>query len=166
MKKFLAGFFLPLSILLLNGYGQQYAYACQGYTQSVKTQKAQFATFSNSKNSHARIEKTAAFENESFKIDVADVEEVEHKEYGLLSLKKKNIENRSSLISTFHIPEIGYFLGHLSKSLPFCKHFSYITSYKWYLQFGVFRIWFLHLNRQSPDSTLLFDKNRVHSSAL
>ena len=139
MKKFLAGFFLPLSILLLNGYGQQYAYAYQGYTQSIKSQKVEIKAFPKAKSRHALVEKASSFEKENFKIDIADVEEVEHKEYGLVSVKK-NLEFRNFVTSIFNLPAIGYFFGHLNKSLPFCKHFSYVTAYKWYLQFGVFRI--------------------------
>jgi hypothetical protein len=141
MKRFLTGFFLPLCIFLLGGYGQRYACAHQAGSQfsAIRVFERSGYALDTGLDSHSSIIKSASTEKKTHLPDIAPFEEDEVREYELNS-SKKHSGSTSFIIPNFYVQTVGYFFGHTKKSLPFSKHFSNITSFKWYLILQVFRI--------------------------
>lgn len=139
MKRFLAGFFLPLSILLLNGYGLQYAYAYQDNLHSSTNPTVDHAIFITSQDDMLASGNATLSDKSDLKIVITDVEEDETKEHGFVSFKR-NATNNSYAVALFYLALIGFAFGHIKKSLLSCKHISCHSNNKWYLQLSVLRI--------------------------
>lgn len=139
MKKFLSGFFLPLSILLLNGYGMQYAYACQDNPHITKKITVENSLVKAAHGNLASTENAMFSDKANFKIVIMEVEEDENKEQRFASFKR-NVVNNSYVVALFYLALIGYACGRIKKSRRLNNHFLYPSSNKWYLQLSVFRI--------------------------
>ena len=119
--KLLVGFFLSLSILLFNAYGQPYR---AGYAGFGALHKAKHASLMRHAPSGPR--------RGNFKVYATDKEE-EDNEPG----SKRYLE----ISSYFTVPDVhltGYFCSYIKQCLAFCKLFSYFPSHR-YLIFLVIR---------------------------
>jgi hypothetical protein len=138
--KFIISFFLSLLILLSNGFKQGYAYNHQdNYYSHAKNHKAledaRLGTFPNRRDC---IDPSSSFPiATNFLLAIIETE-VEEEE---LSHSRKYLEISSYYVSLFNPQAFGYFLHYLKKRLPFCRHFSYLTSdWSLFTIFQVFRI--------------------------
>lgn len=142
MKKFIIKFFLSLCVLLAGGYGQLYAYGhqqdCICFSPIKAPKKSEEANFCAVRNSPAAFVIQSASSGKEKATYVIDIAEKEAEEYESAS-SKKYLEISNYFTTRFDAQAAGNLFGDL-KSLPFCKHFSYISSYRCYLVLQVFRI--------------------------
>lgn len=141
MNRSIVKFFLFLCVLLAGGYSQLYAYAyqdCVCFSPIKVPKKSEEANFCSIQNRPAAFiiqSPASGKENATYRIDVA---EKEAEEYESVS-SKKYLEISDYFTTRLDAQAAGNLFGDL-KSLPFGKHFSYISSHKCYLVLQVFRI--------------------------
>jgi hypothetical protein len=139
MIKFIVRFLLSLVILLSSGYAQLDAYnrtkdSCYSSTEDLKAQAK--AIFGNLRNRDSVYKSTSSsFAEKRIRIDL---EEKEIEEDEIVSRKYMEI---SQYFTSFFDPYTAGYFFHYLKRLPFCKHFSSLSSH-WCLTviFQVFRI--------------------------
>jgi hypothetical protein len=132
MLKLIARFFLSLLILLSSGYGRAFTLNHQDsheqyHTKSVDSSFSQFGIDSINKSS-------SSSESRHLVIEVTENESEEEE----FNTARKYLEISDYFTNLFNAQSHGYFLHYLKKRLPFCKHFSNLSS-DWSL-FTIFRV--------------------------
>ena len=141
MKKFIVKFFLSLCVLLAGGYSQLYAYASQDCVcfspikVPKKSEEANFCPIRNRPAAFVIQSAASGKENATYRIDIAEKEAEEYES----ASSKKYLEISNYFTTLFDAQAAGNLFGD-RQSLPFCKHFSYISSHRCYLVLQVFRI--------------------------
>lgn len=120
--KLLVGFFLSLSILLLNAYGQPYKTGYAGFGKLHKTKHA-------SPIRHA----PSGPKKGGFKIYATDKEEEDNE---VSSKRYLEISSYFATVAGTHLS--GYFCSYIKQRLSFYNLFSYFLSHR-YLTFLVIR---------------------------
>lgn len=142
MKGLLVRFFLSLCIFLLSGYSPLSA---RSYQEDIvfKTvvESLQAPTSANPgsiEHPQTFIDKTSSSraQSQSIKLDFAE-NEIEEDE--LLSARKHAGSSYYMAIALCALV-LGYLFSCIKQSLVSSGHYSYITSYRWYIVFSVFRI--------------------------
>jgi hypothetical protein len=133
MKAFIK--ILPfLFILLLCGWRQLPAHACTQSDSSLAFSK--LSTEPVSQNTYLVITPASPEKNINHKIDLVETE-IEEEEF---STSRKPLEDSLFFIAIFCPFTFGYLIHFLKKRFSFTIWFSYLTSYRAYIQLRMIRI--------------------------
>lgn len=129
VMKLVFRFFLSLYFLLVSGYGYVYANTYQehiGYSASkiIASQQPDAPGLLQDNLIFTNRTVPAHTENAHEKIDVQDNEDEEEE----LTSFKEYLELGNAVTNFFHSLTFGDYSRYVKKSLPFCKHFSYLSS--------------------------------------
>jgi len=140
MIKGLIRYFLFLCIFLLSGFGSSPAYACEDACVA-STQSSKNSVQANNNSLHSRpIVVESSFSHQPGKRNnKAIVEENEIEDDECFSSEKycKSINFFAALFCSRFLDA---FFSSLKSFFGFWKHFTHISSYKFYLMFRVFRL--------------------------
>lgn len=132
MKKFLAGFFLPLCIFLVSGFGPGYAYAYRG---SVNNGALQSQNNSTSLSGQDVMVKSPSGKGNFRMVDATEIQENEES-----SSSKKHPGNNHNVIAIFCLQLSGCLNLPTRKTLSLSNYLFELSSQPKHLVFGVIRI--------------------------
>lgn len=129
-------FFLSLFFFLLKGNDHLHAYYnLSGYAPAKLSPKSEQASLGSVKNSQTQIRKSASSGAEDDAISA--IEEMEDDDD--FTPSRKYVEISNYFLTLFYNQVSGSFNQYRKDRLPFCKHFSYTSSYQ-YIIYRVIRI--------------------------
>lgn len=139
-KYLLSQFLLFLCILLLSSSCQLYARQYQDFTYYAPIkilQSSEQSIFAAVENSQClSVKSTLSGKDSHHKSDLTEIEEKDKESFSY----KKSLANSDYFTSIFYAHLLSCFFSTSKATLPFCKHFSYFSSYRRHLIFQIFRI--------------------------
>lgn len=126
MTRLLINFFLSLCFFLLKGHGHLYADTDQGYVYRSMLQHSESTVhirIPDVRSDHAMISNTPASGPRKEKTKATEVEDEEESLSGRKHLEISNYYHFDPL-------EPASYCNYLKNPLPFCNHFSYLSSEK------------------------------------
>lgn len=141
MTKYLGRFFLALCIFLVSGYCALHAHAYKVIAHDSFIKSIEEQVYSNTGSLHPSLTvmvkpASSKEKKKAFKFETSAIEEENERE----SFGSKKHGGRHYAILIFNSQQPGYFSFYVNKSLLFCKHFSFPSSYASYLKLLVIRI--------------------------